>query len=65
MQAVCSVRLSNFGSLASITIPDMISSEVLDRVVATLDELDYVYVPAEELDRDYDGAAPAEAHSAA
>ena len=52
------VRFSNFGSLATITWSEYLPEKILVLVRASLARHGFVYVPADELDCDYDGVMP-------
>ncbi|WP_020407047.1 hypothetical protein [Hahella ganghwensis] len=49
------VRFSNFGSLATITFIDQISSESLAKIQALLSEYGFHYIPEEVAHTKYDG----------
>lgn len=49
------VRFSNFGSLASLTLLELLSPEVIESVLRILKEHGFTYLPQEVLDSPYDG----------
>jgi hypothetical protein len=56
-QGIClpSIRFSNFGSLVSITWPELIPSERLELIVRILEAEGFTFLPQDELDCPYDG----------
>ena len=61
-QAVLAVRFSCFGNLFTVwsTCHDSVklSQEVIDAVIKAVSDRGYTYVPAEELDSEYNGTNP-------
>jgi hypothetical protein len=49
------VRFSKFGRLVSITDTSVIDPIELDKIIQTMASLDYTYIPADILDKPYDG----------
>ena len=58
-ETVVAVRISNFGSFASITGEEALASGVSERLLSLLSRHGYTFVPEWALDRDYDGSIPA------
>ena len=52
------VRFSNFGDLVSVRPVEHLPNKFLARIVALLSDAGYVYIPADVLERRYDGPIP-------
>jgi hypothetical protein len=52
------IRLSNFGNLATVINQDKLDPVQLKVLLDALEEADYVYIPPDVLDKPYTGAIP-------
>ncbi len=51
-----SIRISNFGQLATINFESEYSKETVQTIINLLDKNGFIYVSTDELDEDYDGS---------
>ncbi|WP_041397474.1 hypothetical protein [Rubinisphaera brasiliensis] len=55
------IRISNFGNMASVTFADEVPEEVMQATISLICQHGYIYIPMVDLDVPYDGLnAPSE-----
>lgn len=51
----CSVRISNFGGLATINFEEEYSAKIISTIKEILERHDFIYISSDDLDQEYDG----------